>query len=297
MHFLKFITQKTLLAVNIIFVVTFLIGCIVPFVPPAKFWPISFFGLALPYAFLVVLLFFVFWIFFHFKYCLVCLIPMIIGWNSINVFFAFHQSTAQQTDPGNNITVMSYNVRYFKNFDYSTAQNIILRDKIMSLIQSQHPDILCLQEFYTADHSGDNDNLNDIKKEMKLPYSFFSNDNSFQNRHAGVVLFSRYPIIHTFKTSLPGTRSMESAIGADIVQNAKDTFRVITVHLQSIYLNRKDFNGLQKLMHQEDTGLVASRIIVGKLRRAFLEREFQAQTVSDLIRQSPYPVILCGDFN
>lgn len=167
----------------------------------------------------------------------------------------------------------------------------------MALIQDQHPDVLCLQEFYTADHSGNNENLQDIMKEMKLPYVFFSDDHSFQNRHAGVVLFSKYPIINAFRAPLSGVKDVESAIAADIIRNAKDTFRVITVHLQSIYLNRKDFQGLQKLMHQEDTGFVASRIILGKLRKAFLEREYQAQTVAGMIRQSPYPVIVCGDFN
>lgn len=297
MHFFKFITRKVLLTINIIVVVIFLMGCTVPFISPAKFWPISFFGLALPYALFVILIFLVCWFIFYIKYCLVCLIPLIIGWKSIVVLFAFHLGVAKKVDPGNSITVMTYNVRYFKNFDYSVSQNVILRNNIFNLIRSRHPDILCLQEFYTADHSGDNENLQDIKKEMALPYSFFSDDHSFQNRHAGVVLFSKYPIIHAFKTPLPGSRSVESAITADIVRNSKDTFRVITVHLQSIYLNQRDFEGLQKLMHQEDTGLVASRIIVGKLRKAFLEREYQSQTVAEMIQQSPYPVIVCGDFN
>lgn len=297
MHFFKFITRKVLLTVNIIVVVIFLTGCAVPFISPAKFWPISFFGLALPYALFVILIFLVCWLIFYIKYSLVCLIPLMIGWKSIVVLFAFHPGNPPAVDPGNNITVMSYNVRYFKNFDYSTTRNVLLRNNIFDLIHNQHPDILCLQEFYTADHSRDNENLQDIMKEMALPYAFFSDDHSFQNRHAGVVLFSKYPIIHTYKIGLSGAKSVESAIAADMIRNDKDTFRVITVHLQSIYLNRKDLKGLQKLMHQEDTGLVASRIIVGKLRKAFLEREYQAHTVADMIRQSPYPVIVCGDFN
>lgn len=297
MYFLRFITQKVLLVINIITAGIFLMGCTVPLISPAKFWPVSFFGLALPYALFVLLLLLACWLIFHIRYTLVCLIPMIIGWKSIAVLFAFHPTAAPAADPVNEIRVMSYNVRYFKNFDYSVTQNVTLRNEIMSLIHSSSPDILCLQEFYTADHSDNNDNLHDIMKEMKLPYSYFSNDHSFQNRHAGVALFSKYPIIHTYKTDLSGAKSGESAIAADIVRDSTDTFRVITVHLQSIYLNQRDLKGLQKLMHQEDTGFVASRIILGKLRKAFLVREFQAQAVAAIIRQSPYPVIVCGDFN
>lgn len=192
---------------------------------------------------------------------------------------------------------MSYNVRYFKNFDFTPSENIVLRSKIFSLIKQNQPDILCLEEFYTADHSPNNENIHDISKEMGLPYSFFNNDHSFQNRHAGVALFSRYPIVHSIKVNLSDGKDEATAIEADILNNKSDTIRVIAFHLQSIYLNRKDLQGLQKLMSRQDTGPAAPRIIVGKLRKAFLRRQTQAQTIASLIRESPYPVIVCGDFN
>lgn len=280
-----------------IIVIIFLIGCAVPFIPSDRFWPISFFGLVLPYFFFLSLIFLLFWVVFNPKYCLVSLIPMLIGWKSIAAFFAFHANSTYTADPANSMTVMSYNVRYFKDFTFSTLENAILRGRIMSLIKENNPDILCLQEFYTVDNSTGNNNIHAISEEMNLPYTFFNNAHSFQDRHAGVALFSKYPIIRTVKVGLTAEDKGSSAIAADIVKNKNDTFRVITFHLQSIYLNRRDLQGLQKLMHQEDTGLVASKVIVGKLRKAFLKRDQQANTISGLIRESPYPVIVCGDFN
>ena len=300
MYFLRLLTQKLLLVVNIITVLLFLLACLVPYIGSDRFWPVSFLGLAFPFIFLVVFAFLIFWLFFRAKYCLVSLVALLIGWKSTAVLFAFHpigNDIPRGVSRNDYFTVMSYNVRYFKNFDYSASQNDALRKKIMDLMKKQDPDILCLQEFYTSENPHDNDNKAAISANLHLPYRYFSSDHNYENNHSGVILFSRYPIIRTAKVRLLEHSSYESAIYADIVRNGTDTFRIFTVHLQSVYLNHKDLEGLQKVKLQEDTGFVASQVILGKLRKAFRKRERQAQTVAAEIRQSPYPVILCGDFN
>ena len=37
--------------------------------------------------------------------------------------------------------------------------------------------------------------------------------------------------------------------------------------------------------------------ILRKLKRAFLKRASQVEIIQEYVRRSPYPVILCGDFN
>jgi endonuclease/exonuclease/phosphatase family metal-dependent hydrolase len=297
-NLLRLLAKKILLLLNVLAVLVFLVACLVPYIGPDRFWPISFLGLAFPYILMVVAAFFVFWLIFRTKYSFLSLIALILGWKSISVLFAFHPGSAPPAkDPADQMTVMSYNVRYFKDFDYSPAKNARLRTKIMTLIRGQHPDILCLQEFYTSENPHDDDNKAYLSKELHLPYRYFSSDHNFENNHSGVILFSRYPIIHTAKVKLLEHSTEESAVYADIVRGRRDTFRLFTVHLQSVYLSHKDLAGLQKMKMQEDTGFQASRVILGKLRKAFLKREHQAQKVAEEISQSPYPVILCGDFN
>lgn len=297
MNFLRLFTRKILFLINILAAVAFLLACLVPYIGPDKFWPISFLGLVFPYLALLIIFFLVFWLFFKTKNSLLSVICLLLGWRSLSVMFAFHPGTPKPpADPSSVIKVMSYNVRYFKDFDLKPAKNEAIRKGILALIEQQQPDILCMQEFYTSENPHEHDNKAIISREMNLPYRYFSSDHNFKNNHSGVILFSRYPVIHSGKLKLLQNSPYESAIFADILRG-KDTIRVFTVHLQSIYLNHKDLEGLQLIKAQEDTGLVASRIILGKLRKAFLKREFQAQTLSDQIRNSPYPVILCGDFN
>lgn len=295
MRFLRLFTRKFLLSINIIAAIIFLIACLVPYIGPDQFWPISFLGLAFPYIALFLICFLIFWLFFKIKYCLVSLACLLIGWKSLSAFFALHPG-AQQEVSTDGLKVMSYNVRYFKNFDQMPSRNEVIRQEILHLIKSQQPDILCLQEFYTSEGAGEHDNKATISSEMQLPYRYFSSDHNYKNNHSGVILFSRFPIIHSGKLRLLQNSPYESAIYADILWHS-DTIRVFTVHLQSIYLNHKDLAGIQLVKAQEDTGFVASKAIMGKLRKAFLKREYQAQTLSKQIKSSPYPVVLCGDFN
>lgn len=296
MGFLRLLTKKLLFVINGLAVLVFLAACLVPYVSPSQFWPISILGLAFPYILLVILGFFLFWLFFKPRYSLLSLGAILLGWKSVSALFAFHPA-AGSTAPDSAMTVMSYNVRYFKDFDQPPAKNAALRSRILELIAAQHPDILCLQEFYTSENPNDFDNKADISREMGLRYRYFSSDHNYANNHSGVIIFSRYPIIGSAKIRLLEQSSEESAIWADVVRKPGDTIRIFTLHLQSVYLSHQDLRGLERVKMQEDTGLVASRIILGKLRKAFLKRERQATSLHEEIQKSPYRVILCGDFN
>lgn len=298
MKFLKRFTRRFLLLLNILVVVVFIFTSFaVPRISAESFWPVSFLGLAFPFLLAVVIFFFIFWLIFYIKYSLLSLVAVIVCWQFVSVFFAFHPfATETKADPSENITVMSYNVRYFKDFDNTDKENAHLRNKIMDLINDQHPDILCLQEFYTSENPNDFDNKSYISQEMDLPYRYFSSDHNYENNHSGVIIFSRYPVINSDKIKLLKSGEREGAVYADVIKGT-DTFRVFTMHLQSIHLNREDLRNIQKINLQEDPDPGVSKRILGKLRKAFIKREQQANIVSEEIAQSPYPVILCGDFN
>lgn len=296
MNFFRLLTKSFFVSFNLIVVVLFLLACLVPYVSPAYFWPVSILGLAFPFLLVVMLLFVVFWLIFDIKYCLLPVCALLIGWRSIAVLVAFHRPASSPAKPAGSMTVMSYNVRYFKNFTYSAQQNKSLRQEILSLIAEQKPDILCLQEFYTSENPHDFNNREDISNEMGLPYRYFSSDHNYLNNHSGSIIFSRYPILRAQKVKLMESSASENVVYADVLKG-KDTLRIFTMHLQSIYLSNKDLAGLEKVKKQQDTGLVVSRTILTKIRRAFIKRQQQAETVAREISASPYPVIICGDFN
>lgn len=275
----------------------FILACLAPFVNPGRYWPVSFLGLGFPLILLLTAGFLVFWLLFDVKYSLLSVIALLIGWKSISVFFAFNKPVNPASSlPANSINVMSYNVRYFKTFEGNGSRDKQLRMDILQLIHDKRPDILCLQEFYTSENPKDFNNREYISRTMDLPYRYFSSDYNFKNNHSGVIIFSRYPIIGAQKLKLMPESPSESVVYADVVKGM-DTLRVFTLHLQSIYLNKKDLEILDKLKLRQDTGFVGSKTILQKIRKAFIKRGRQALTVASEIRQSPYPVILCGDFN
>jgi endonuclease/exonuclease/phosphatase family metal-dependent hydrolase len=48
---------------------------------------------------------------------------------------------------------------------------------------------------------------------------------------------------------------------------------------------------------ESDSDLEKSKNVIGKLKKGFLRREIQSNRIREEIDKSPYPVVVCGDFN
>lgn len=281
---------------NVIVVLLFLLACLAPFVSPVSFWPISFLTLGFPFLLIILLLFLLLWLIFHPRYALIPLIALALGWKSVSSFIAFRwpQEWDPDSKPEGSFNVMSYNVALFGL--YAQKDSKPTREGIFRLIARQSPDILCLQDFYTSEKNTGFNNREDISKQMQLPHRFFSSDfNRDGNQHWGTIIFSRYPIIRSDKVKLSPGPLGESLIYADIRRNA-DTIRIVNMHLESYRFNEKDYQSIENIKKQ-DEGLEAAKGIMFKMRDAYLRRARQADIVASFIKTSPYPVIVCGDFN
>jgi endonuclease/exonuclease/phosphatase family metal-dependent hydrolase len=125
---------------------------------------------------------------------------------------------------------------------------------------------------------------------MSYKYVDFSVNKT--NRKYGVAIYSRYPFIKKGKVFASPTGN--SSIYADIDVNGA-IIRVYNNHLQSIQLNlpKKIRNVVQG--NEEMMGEIAD--ISLRLKSAFIKRAQQVDTISRHVRTSPYPPIVCGDFN
>jgi len=296
-RFIRLFAKSFLLAVNIGVVFLFLLACLAPWMSPQRWWPISFITLVFPYLLVLLVLFACAWIVLNIKYSLVSIVALLIGWKSISAYIAFNWPSAEKqfAAPESSINVMSYNVGLFGL--YREKDSKYNRQAMFALIKKQAPDIACFQDFYTSEKQHDFNNREDISREMQLPYRYFSSDfNRDGMQHWGTIIFSRYPIIQSDKVKLSPGPLGESLIYADVVRK-KDTFRIINMHLESYRFNAKDYRSIEKIKKQEDTGLVATKGIMQKMKEAFQRRGRQADIVADFIRESPYPVVVCGDFN
>jgi endonuclease/exonuclease/phosphatase family metal-dependent hydrolase len=195
--------------------------------------------------------------------------------------------------PRNSISLLSYNVRLFNYYNWNKDTSAWQR--IIDFIHAENPDIVCFQEFITL--PGTNHDLESLKRKMApLSYSHvYYSDQVPGKLNFGMATFSRYPIVH--KKMIDFEESLNGSISSDIVVG-NDTIRIYNCHLQSIRL-RKDYNDLADsiLFNYSEKQLDELKDISQRMRHAYIKRAEQANRMKHDIASSPYPVIICGDFN
>ena len=83
------------------------------------------------------------------------------------------------------------------------------------------------------------------------------------------------------------------------IKIGKDTIRVFNTHLESVHFGWNSYKFIENLNNddvQQDE-LAGSLMILRQLKKAFVKRATQVELLHDSIEASPYPVIICGDFN
>ena len=291
------IPVKVILLLNIIVVLPLLCFYLAAYIPPDRFWPIAFIGLVYPLLVIVNLLFMIFWLILVRKYFIISLLVILLGWPQILTHIRFN-GPAEIKNNQSEIKVMSYNVRLFNLYNWKDSKLRISRDKIFDLIYTEAPDILCIQEFYAGDkrHFNVIDTLLSFQQTKYFHVSYIRKKN--RQTPFGIAIFSRFPIIHNqeITSNTPGNNF---CIFSDLLIG-KDTIRVINTHLESIRFGREDYLFVSDIASNrtENHNISEGSLkIFGKVRRAYRKRAEQARTVRAEIEKSPYPVILCGDFN
>jgi endonuclease/exonuclease/phosphatase family metal-dependent hydrolase len=300
---LRKFTKRFVIIANIVVVILFLLACANSFLHPDKWWMISLLGFFFPLLLLLVFSFFIFWLFFYSrKLALISLLALIIGLQNIHAFFAIHFTKTHFAEkPPGSLRILTWNIRYWDEFITKKADASGHRAKMLQFVREQNADVLCFQEFFEQHNSKDAfSNIQYIQQQLNYPYYFFSRDHRSSNGkfESGAVIFSRYPIRDTLQIQYSSEykSGIESIIGADLDVQGK-TVRVYTTHLQSVLFRSKDFHDIEIIKNVEDSMLEASKSIIKKLTRAFGLRAKQADIVRRELDNSPYPAIICGDFN
>jgi endonuclease/exonuclease/phosphatase family metal-dependent hydrolase len=298
-------TRHLFILLNGLAVLLFLLACANSFLHPAKWWFISLLGLAFPYLFVLVFGFFLAALFLraYRRWSLLSLAALLIGWSNTRHFLAMHPGDRfhEARQPGTTLRVLTWNVRSFDDFVTKKRPPVRSRPQMLEFIGSQQADVLCLQEFYEPlTRHGLESNITFIQTQLHFPYYYFSRDYVRPGLYAaGVIVFSRFPILDTFlhEYARPnGFRTTESLIAADILVG-EDTVRVFTTHLQSVLFGSKEYRDLQIIRNVDDSIVGASRSIVRKLRDAFRHRADQAEEVRACLDSCPHAAFITGDFN
>jgi endonuclease/exonuclease/phosphatase family metal-dependent hydrolase len=287
--------NSLVLAFNLAFAISLALSYLSVHISPERNWILPFFGLLYPYLVLVNLFFMIYWMLRKRWLFLLSAIVLISGWNHVERTIQFQGQDEVPADR-KAIKLLSYNVKNLSNDNVHLIDPKV-REKILSFIDGEDPDILCLQEFAVI-HPDPELFIDTLSVRLNMPYHAHSH--YYKKSKKGIdaiIIFSKFPILDF--DSVKKDNIQNYAMYADLLIDT-DTARVFNIHLESFRFKHEDYSFLSELdlQFKEDENLKQNSYrIFNKVRTAFSRRAAQVDYLAALIAESPYPVILCGDFN
>ena len=287
---IKKIFRFIMLMLNIIAAISLLLACLCCFVNPKTIWWIGFFGLGYMYLLAVNLCFAVFWMFSRKKiYVVISILTILTGWIFLGKNVQIFEKKIPDDKLSESFKVLSFNVQGFYQMNNEQPDGEMLN--IFDFIRGEDADIVCIQEFVSYkwkvfDAKFIAKQFENMKfSHIELPGGYF-----------GIATYSKFPIIR--KEMIFNDKTNNVCMCSDIVIDG-DTVRVYNIHLKSVGFNDDEKHFLNTAVKTDfnESDINKIKSILRNLRNSSLKREKQVEILSSHIAQSPYPVIVCGDYN
>lgn len=295
--FIRKVSKKILLLLNIVTGVLFLGGAFVKYFDPQTYWFLGLLTIALPYIILLLILFLIFWLIVRPVWSLLSVVFLAIGWNAVmNILPLRLPYTFELKKDAGTIRIMSWNVEQFNIQHYKNHPE--RKEQMFALINLYDPDIACFQEVVAGENVKGINYLPAIDSQLRFKDHFFAYklENDFDRyHHFGTIIYSKYPIVRKqFVVNNPNDYNSTFQF-ADILIGI-DTIRVFNVHLQSLKFSKENRKYLDS-GEVKTTTVNESRSVIERIRTGAEKRAVQADFIKDEMIHTPYPKILCGDFN
>jgi len=278
--------------VNALAIVSLLLAYVSCHISPSTIGYLALFGLGYPFALIANLLFVVYWFFKKRKFLWFSLITVVLGMGHLVDFIQFsspHEKSSNEVS----LKVMTWNVHLFNLYDKKKRYQ--KRDQMFEILRKEAADVYCFQEFYHTDKENYFTTKDSLLKMLPTKFHHERYTHAVKgNQYFGVAIFSKYPILK--KGYVPFTSDVNNfCIYVDLKVHG-DTVRVYNAHFQSIRFQPEDYALMDGNTKEEEIETGGKRI-AKRLLIAFDKREEQVERVATSIKESPYPVVLCGDFN
>lgn len=273
------------IALTFLLAIITLAGAYADRVSPARSSIMPFIGLGLTFLLLTNLLFAVYWIVRLRIWFIVPLLAIAGNYHYLGRIFRFPSS---EVPPVVNILkIATFNADSFGKewMPYST------RD-LAAYLKKENVDIICFQEFGSGLGSFPIKSVCDVFKDWNYYYLPVSPDST---NYLQLAVFSKYPIKDS--TFYPFQQTANCSMYCDIDINGS-MLRLFDLHLQTTSAS----SNMRKIKKNSPFDIVGNTLeSVGEMMHdmsyCFVARSEQADFVRKKIDQSPYPVIVCGDFN
>ena len=234
-------------------------------VSPLDFQYASIISFAIPIIMVFSIALFVIALFAKSRHWFYYLIATLIAWPFYGVSLQFN---ADSNELDEDFSLLNYNVKWFTEARENGYEDVI------DWIVAQDVDFLCFREYFPAKN---------ISRRIKERGGYFD---ATDKKHYNVAILSKYPIVN--KGLLFGDK-LNNVLYADVRVN-QDTLRIYSLHLESMGINPDKLQDREGIRSEYDN--VKFKILRGSRARAE-----QLEVVMQHVRESPYPVVLAGDFN
>jgi endonuclease/exonuclease/phosphatase family metal-dependent hydrolase len=185
------------------------------------------------------------------------------------------------------ISLVSYNVKNFTGQGKNSSRE--LANVIKSFLKKDEPDIICLQEVKLRTNKVFN--LEETKNEFsKIRHYQYARS----GKTLGSVTMTCFPIVKMEEIRFENSGNI--AICTDIVCK-NQTIRVFNVHLQSYKIDPDQYDIIESPIISKKKDVKELIELLRKYKKATQMRAVQARMIREKIKESPFPVIVCGDFN
>lgn len=261
---------------------------------PAEIRFIALFSLTIPFALAANIFFVLFWVFSSKKWrAILSLAVLILFHKMIPAIFGYHYFEKNEWErTANSFKLVSWNTHGMGI--YIPAEERRLANGIVTLINSEHPDILCLPEFSVNNNPSKNKNLRRLINENRYHEYRINTDHILNDKVVvGTAILTKYPIVAYKVFDLNPEIYL---LQCDVQVKTDQIVRVYVLHLQSFGLTDDDKAYIEKVK-RNDENIKKSKSLLSRFNNAYVKRAKEADQVAEIVAASPHPTIICGDFN
>jgi len=271
---------------NVLLIFITLLAYLSPFISPSIFWPLSFFGLFFPGLLLMNLLFVIGWLLGKKRYFIFSLLILIMGWGYIRSFVGIGWGERPQTTE-NSIKLTTFNAHSIVPKKEINLERKKAYESFASLIAGENSQVFCFQEVPNLKWS--------VEKCRTLEEDPIDPAYKVLQSKGSLGILTRLPVLETqsryFNSSTNGYQ------WADLRWNDRQIIRVFNLHLESNGITGMTERVKKHGNFQDKKTWESIKGIMRRYKRASQKRAEQVEEIAGAIRQSPHPVIICGDFN
>ena len=249
-------------------------------VPPLVFWPAVFLCFVVPVFFVLNACLFILFVIRWRKLILFPFLGMIGGLPFLMITIAQNSNdTREQSD----FSVLSFNAKLFRK---QNTYGEFSMEMIKWVVEDTSA-IKCIQEYSTDNRWEPLDVTHQMAERGYQSFALQSKKKD-NDHNPGLAIFTKFKLLNS-GVVWEDPNTLNGAIFVDVIVRG-DTLRVYNVHLGSMALRMYQLREPENYFHK-------LRTMIAKLRDGAGRRSMQIDSIIEHTKSSPYPYLICGDFN